>query len=337
MWFKKLIGFEEISAQNVQENIEIKGNHLQSKVTGKSYQFGRLEIPGLESLRHQIVIADYPGKISLEEIVGNVGQLHASEENKSAVFQAASQFNLLEMASPAVTPESGVDIYEHDHTQGPACAISCGAGTIYRNYFVPVNGKIGQSEHNQIDGLELIGEALGNENNLLWRMQNGYCFPNEEGLRNINAQLSKMTDIEKEQMKGKLKVGIQWETEVTLNENKQLVTQVYCSALPIGYVSINNKSLWEPFAKLILDATYEAALYAGLINYRETGCRKIYLTLVGGGVFSNDIEWILAAITKAVLKFKDSPLEVKIVSYGNSSTRVKNEIESIKEKIENLA
>jgi len=30
----------------------------------------------------------------------------------------------------------GVTRYQHDHTQGPACAIACGAATIYRNYFV---------------------------------------------------------------------------------------------------------------------------------------------------------------------------------------------------------
>ncbi|MCK5683507.1 hypothetical protein KAJ27_05280 [bacterium] len=51
------------------------------------------------------------------------------------MFQVASQFNLLEMVSPGVTPEEGVGRYEHDHTQGPACAIACGVGTIYRNYF----------------------------------------------------------------------------------------------------------------------------------------------------------------------------------------------------------
>ena len=44
-----------------------------------------------------------------------------------------------EMVSPSVSPEDGIDRYEGDHTQGPACAIACGAGTIYRNYLVPVD------------------------------------------------------------------------------------------------------------------------------------------------------------------------------------------------------
>ena len=88
-------------------------------------------------------------------------KLHRNPANAGAVFQVASQFNLLEMVDPSVTPEQGVGIYERDRTQGPACAIAAGAGTIYRNYFVPVGGAIGQSAANQIDGLREIGAALG--------------------------------------------------------------------------------------------------------------------------------------------------------------------------------
>jgi hypothetical protein len=36
------------------------------------------------------------------------------------------------MVSPRVTPEDGVGIYDLDRTQGPACAVAAGAGTIYR-------------------------------------------------------------------------------------------------------------------------------------------------------------------------------------------------------------
>ena len=34
-----------------------------------------------------------------------------------------------------MTPEDGVTGYAWDKTQGPCCAIACGASTIYRNYF----------------------------------------------------------------------------------------------------------------------------------------------------------------------------------------------------------
>ena len=48
-------------------------------------------------------------------------------ENAGALFQVASQLNLLEMTGPEVTPEDGVTIYQDDRTQGPACAIAAGA------------------------------------------------------------------------------------------------------------------------------------------------------------------------------------------------------------------
>src|SRR4051812_2507890 len=69
-----------------------------------------------------------------------------------------------EMIGPDITPEDGVTRYEHDHTQGPACAIAAGAATIWRNYFVPVETpegvQSGQTEAYQIDTLAALGAAL---------------------------------------------------------------------------------------------------------------------------------------------------------------------------------
>lgn len=128
-------------------------------------------------------LENYRENIKFSETVGNVAWLHKDEGNSNAVFQAASQFNLLEMVHPGVTPESGVDIYENDRTQGPACAVSCGAGTVFRNYFAQVNGKTGQTAANQIDCLTGIGQFFENEKLNLWQMKNGYDMFSEEGLR----------------------------------------------------------------------------------------------------------------------------------------------------------
>ena len=93
--------------------------------------------------------AYYRWNIQLSEVIGDAQQLHV--ENPGSVFQVASQFNLLEMSGPNDTPEIGIGGYEDDYTQGPACAIACGAGTIYRNYLVPVGDQIGQTTDCQID------------------------------------------------------------------------------------------------------------------------------------------------------------------------------------------
>jgi hypothetical protein len=101
------------------------------------------------------------GRLRVGVAVGDVRQMHQARENAGALFQVASQFNLLEMISPSVTPEDGVTRYAHDPTQGPACAIAAGAATIYRNYFAPVGGGHGQTKDRQIvDALADLGEAL---------------------------------------------------------------------------------------------------------------------------------------------------------------------------------
>ena len=330
MWFEKLMGFEEVSPIDVREKISVEGEFLYSKINGKKYKFGKLEVLTLEELRKRISLKDFDGKIQIDEVVGNVANLHQDSLNNNAVFQAASQFNMLEMISPSVTPEQGVDRYENDRTQGPACAISCGAGTVYRKYFADVNGKIGQTAKNQIDGFELIGDALNNQSNNLWRMQNGYAMFSDEGLDLINKKLSQMSDDDLENLKGKLKVGVQWETEVTTANSQQIVTQVYCSALPIGYHSYINKSSFKNFAKLILEALYDATFFAAAENFQKTGCAKLFLTLVGGGVFGNETDWIIDAISNSSKKFSNVPLDVKIVSYGFSNPAVSDFVKNFR-------
>ena len=49
----------------------------------------------------------------------------------------------------------------------------------------------------------------------------------------------------------------------------------------------------------------------------------MYLTLLGGGVFGNSDNWILAAIKRALELFARVPLDVAIVSYKVSKPPVK--------------
>ncbi len=330
MWFEKLVGFKESEPEQVRENIEIVDNKLISRINKREFIVGKLETPSLEELRNQFNLSEEPiSKIQVSEVVGNVQTLHKDETNKDALFQVASQFNLLEMISPNRTPESGVGIYEYDRTQGPACAVACGAGTIYRNYFAPTNGHIGQTSTNQIDCLKEIGIALGNDRFNLWEMKNGYALLTHEGLKNISNQIKNKTEKEYEVLKGKLRIGVQWDTEVTISENGHQVSQAYCSALPVAYSRIETE-LWEDFARIILEATYEATFYTAIKNYKRNANNKVYLTLVGGGAFGNETNWIFDAIKHSIDKFSNIPLDVKIVSYGSSKPGVRQLVDSIK-------
>ena len=329
-WFEKLTGFPEPNYSEVRNHLEVIDGYLISKVNGKKYYIGELQIPTLKALKSEV--ANFPkekGTLRLTEIVGNAQDLHKDPSHNGAMFQVASQFNLLEMVGPEISPENGVSRYAEDYTQGPACAIACGAATIYRNYFVPLNGQIGQTRQHQIDCMDEMGEILDNSENRLWTMKNGYLLSDENGLFEIDNHLNQISSEEYQTLKEALKIGVQWDAEVTIANDQQRVSQVFCSALPIGYSHVSPDH-WESFAKLILDATYEATFYASLLNFFKTGNNQLFLTLVGGGAFRNNMFWIIDAIRKAATKFKDAPLDVKIVSFGSSKQMVQHLVNEFK-------
>jgi len=323
MWFEALTGFPEESPQQVRANISVHGTALTSHVNGKVLVCGELETPSLAELRECVHSSRHQaGRISVREVVANVQHLHTNESNAGSLFQVASQFNLLEMVSPSVTPEEGVGVYENDRTQGPACAVAAGAGTIYRNYFTIVNGQIGQSAGNQIDCLADIGAALGNSESRLWGMRNGYALASHSGLVEISNRLRASSEKELDGLRQLLRIGIQWNTQVTLNESKHMVSQAYCSALPVAY-SHHPSSLWAGFARLVLEASYEATICAAILNSTRNGNNRLFLTLLGGGAFGNETDWIIGGIRRALHLYKRADLDIAIVSYGASNENVR--------------
>jgi hypothetical protein len=326
-WFETLTGFREQSPSQVRQNITVEGETLVSQMNGKVMVYGRLETPSLAELRERVKAGGQGGgRLTVREVVADVQALHTDPANAGALFQVASQFNLLEMVSPRVTPEHGVGVYEHDRTQGPACAIAAGAGTIYRNYFATVNGQVGQSVRNQIDCLADFGAALGNDGDRLWEMRNGYALPTPEGLAEVDQRLRESTEAELDALRTRLRIGLQWDTQVTLKACKHRVTQAYCSALPVAYTRLD-PGLWERFARLVLDAAYEATLCAAVLNAQNTGNQRVYLTLLGGGAFGNDTAWIMDSLRRALELYKDWNIEVAIVSYGASKPHVRQLVE----------
>ena len=194
-WFEKLTGFRETTYADTRAKLRVEGKQLQSLVNKKSYGVGELELVSLHDLRERVKFIGNPSKrIKVSLVTGDVRQMHQSPTNVGGLFQVASQFNLLEMIGPNVTPEDGVTRYQYDHTQGPACAIAAGAATIYRNYFAPVGGEQGQTAKRQFNGLADVGEALSAPLNLpvsaLWNMQNGYALCTHAGLVAIAKHLS---------------------------------------------------------------------------------------------------------------------------------------------------
>ena len=91
--------------------------------------------------------------------------------------------------------------------------------------------------------------------------------------------------------------------------------------MPVSYTA-HSSHLWAQFATLILEAAYEATICASIENAARTGNNRLYLTLLGGGAFGNQIAWIRDSILRAMSLYTESGLDIAIVSYGRSKPAV---------------
>lgn len=332
-WFERLTGFREEEYERTRAKLSLDRGRLRSLVNGATYRAGAFELVSLKTLRERARPARRAGKLRLTLVQGDVRAMHREAQYRGALFQVASQFNMLEMTGPDVTPEDGVTRYQYDRTQGPACAIAAGAATIYRNYFAPVQGGVGQSARRQLDGLAGIGEALskalGAPVRELWEMRNGYALCRRAGLDAISDFLAQAGPEKADALRGRLSIGVQSDTEATEAEiePRPLVSQAFCSALPVAYTGIAPKH-WRPFATLVLEAAYEATMWAAVLNADRGASDTVLLTQLGGGAFGNDEGWILSAMRRALEVVSSFDLDVRIVSYGAPSPGLRGFVES---------
>ena len=185
-WFERLTGFKELDYAGTQSRLRVEGGLLRSHAHDCAHAVGDFELLSLDTLRQRVRdLQPVAGHLRVSDVKGDVRQMHRMPEHAGALFQMASQFNLLDMVSPEVTPEQGVARYASDLTQGPACAIASGAATLYRNYLAPVGDGRGQTRDRQLDGLADLGlalsAALGRPVADLWQMRNGYVLCQPEG------------------------------------------------------------------------------------------------------------------------------------------------------------
>lgn len=327
-WFERLTGFREDSYASTQSRLAVEGRALRSLVNGQSYGIGELELLSLADLRQRAQSGTrVPGRARVRIVEGDVRRLHQQPDYVGALFQVASQFNLLEMTSPDVTPERGVTCYQGDPTQGPACAIAAGAATVYRNYFAPVGEQIGQTRARQLDGFADLGAALapmvGRPPTKLWTMRNGYAMFTREGVDQVSAHIQSLTPESADTLRRTLRIGIHWDVDVTDAEAlpRPIVSQAFCSALPVSYNNDRGTrgANWGPFASLVLETAYEATLWAAVANAQRGKSNVVLLTSLGGGAFGNDKAWILAAMRRAIAEVADCGLDIVFVSYGRPS------------------
>ena len=67
---------------------------------------------------------------------------------------------------------------------------------------------------------------------------------------------------------------------------------------------------------MVLQAAYEATLWAAVLNAERGVSNVVFLTRLGGGAFGNDDDWIHHAIRNALTMVQGIGLDVRLVSYG---------------------
>jgi hypothetical protein len=113
------------------------------------------------------------------------------------------------------------------------------------------------------------------------------------------------------------------------SEPDQRIYQVFTAAMNL---SVLDSALYEPVARMLLNAAYEGTIKAAFIHEKE----KVFLTLIGGGVFGNKLSWIGDALTDAVKDFvKDSGMNVTLVIYDSSGYHL-SEFAAFKKQILDL-
>lgn len=301
---------------------------IRSLANNSVYECGPFECLSVRELRQRLQgtpPCSQLGCLSFKHIVGDAMKLHRDPANAGGVFQAASQFNALEMVDPGVSPDHGITGYFRDHTQGPACALSCPSATVYRNY---LHGGYGQGSSGcQINLMEEVEKMLAPRT--YWRMKNGYLLPTDSSsLKALSTRLSESPDIHSG-IRDEVKVACQWDTEVwdssstpverdtESRKDPQKVMQVFCSACPVSYTRIDSAA-WEPIARACLEAAFEGTLLAAACLSRHQKRRvKVFLTNVGGGAFGNRLSWIKDAVKRALEVCREESLEVFLVHFGH--------------------
>jgi hypothetical protein len=357
-WFYNLFGFEEENYNLTQSSFNLisqiipsgkKLFILKSKINNREFPIGNFETPSLEELRKKVLLNYVPTHKSLVEniIVDDILELHGLSVNKGAMFQVASQFNCLEFITPDEKPENGITKYQWDNTQGPACSLACATATVYRNYFTQIKNnhitenkiQIGQTNKLQINNLEDILKVLGNN---YITVKNGYTFSSEDKLILLNNKLKNDYNL-CENIKKNLRIGVHYNIGVTFDKfnrksypqnasfkehkNGHLISQAFCSGISVAYSGLS-QDLWEPFSILILQASYEATLWAAVLNSKTGGSNKVFLTFIGGGAYGNDIKWILDAMANAIVNTSDYGLDIKICHYININNKYKDYLQN---------
>lgn len=271
-WFQSIVGFPE-------KKWNYQLDTLPSVITDN---IGYFETKSIKELAKNIDTKIQTGIKQLKFIfrrrktIDNEKYFDTSELQYNAMegtlFQVASNFNCMEIGSEFSNVFNGRHITQLmvDKTQGPSAAGGAVFGAVLR---------IIKHKEKEINLLE------------------------DTPLKSINGKLYKTSDFP-DFDPDLIKIGLhtnvganfcRTDYKFEYNPENIKITQVYTSTC------IYNKKIEKDniLAELLLNKAYEGTYLAGI----KTGCPKMVLTLIGGGVFHNPIDLIIKSIIENHRKY----------------------------------
>lgn len=268
--------------------------HATLRVDSRTWAAGRFEVVSIAELRARAKPIAQPGAhlarfsvIRGADAAADIGSLQAAA-GPGTLFQVASQFNALEAPGPYLVP---VQNYVKDPTQGPRASVSAFPGTFLRHYAAPgAQGRFVQRAGQQLDLLEhALDPAIA-------RVESGYLrTPTISMPARLPGVLNERFD--------SICVGVHEGVQVAFGHGwggpvpatPPRIAQVFTSTIALGGYS-THAELLLPACRPLLRAAYLGTLLAALALRQRT----VVLTAIGGGVFGNPWQEIVAAVRWAL-------------------------------------
>lgn len=369
LFFQNIMGMRECDFKKLSKENQIK--LYKEKISQSS---GTLEILSLKDLRSrtEALLKILPnshvyGKFNVVEGKNtknnswfrpqiDIGAMQANQANQNANFQVASNFNVLEASG---SPRDGIEQYLFTTAQGEEASISAAPGAIYRMYFLDhkKNGTqyIGQFEKQ----VELL-DAFDGITAFKIPIYNGYIhFDKHNPCR-------KLTDHEIEEYIPLVKIALHRNIQVTTGlamlpgilpqsyhnaslmeqslygynqviptTQNQFINQIFTAAVNLADPSNVNQPGIENLAKMLLYAAYEGTLKTSFLAHKNFGAtNKVFLTIVGGGVFCNKLNWVATAIERCEEFIKQSGLNVTLIIYNGNDPNFSNRMKTLVNKFD---
>ena len=287
VWFERLTGFEERRSSDVAGQFDVEGEWMTSQANGRRMRPGRFELPSLAELRKRREPYWTGQGLRFDQIVADVQSLTRSARlGRRRVPGALRSSTCSRWSRRTSRRSSGVDGYEHDRTQGPACADRRAVrGRSTATTSCQCDGGTGQTATTTAQRARRISPRRSTSTSRCATATR--CRPRAQ-LQTIAAQLHGADEATHDRLMGRSSGRRAVETPRSRSSDAgHTVTQVYCSALPSRVHVDPGGRDGTPFTRLVLDAAYEATFAVAVANAAQTGNASLYLTLLGAGAFGN--------------------------------------------------